>query len=257
VSRSRVERWITGVAVMLVLLGATKLGRAVDRDARATLRVLFIGNSYTRFNNLPRLVASLSESVAQGPIVRAKRETHGGFNLRRHWRRRRVRDRIARGGFDAIVIQGHSLSPIRDPGEMAEYARRFSQRARAVGARLILFETWARAPRSRVYRRYELAGPAEMLARVDSVYAQLGHDLGASVSPVGRAFARAADEASGVRLRRRDRTHPTLAGSYLAACVLYGTLTGNDPREASYVPWPLSQASASTLRAIAAETLAR
>ncbi|HJL17511.1 MAG TPA: hypothetical protein RMH99_17720 [Sandaracinaceae bacterium LLY-WYZ-13_1] len=220
--------------------------------------MLFIGNSYTRFNDLPRQVELVSRSVEGGPHVDASRETHGGFNLRRHWRRRRVRHLVERGGFDAVVLQGHSLSPLDHPDELAEYARRFHDRAEEAGARLVLFETWPRHPRSRLYRRRgDLRGPDEMLARVGAVYRALGRELDAPVAPVGHAWRAALDALPEAPLHRRDGTHPTLAGSYLSACVVYGTLSGRDPREAAWNPWNLDDAHAERIRALAAEALVR
>jgi hypothetical protein len=256
-ARARVW-WIPALALLcasvaLVFPGG---GRASDLDARETMRVLFVGNSYTRFNDLPRMVGELSRSTPAGPRLQTSRETQGGYDLRRHWNRRRVRQRIERGRFDAVVIQGHSLAPIRQQDRTSEYARRFSQHVQASGARMILFQTWARHPRSRVYRRYGLRGPGEMLDRIDAFYRDISRELSVPVAPVGRAWQRAADELPDASLHRRDGTHPALAGSYLSACVVYGTLTGRDPRQATWHPWRMPPAQAARIRAIAAQSLA-
>src|SRR5690606_4778500 len=149
--------------------------------ADQSLRVLFIGNSYTRYNDLPRQVESIAESVPEGPRIVAQRETHGGYDLRGHWRQRRGRRRIQTGRWDAVVIQPHSLSAIESRDEMVEYARRFEAHARAAGARLVLFETWARHPASRVYDRLEIEDPQAMQAQLAGVYRELGRELGAAV----------------------------------------------------------------------------
>lgn len=226
--------------------------RATDRPVR---RVLFIGNSYTRFNDLPRMVERLSRSAPRGPLLATSREARGGFDLRMHWRDRELRRRIASRRFDVVVLQGHSLSALSAPDRAAEYARRFWRHASASGTRLILFQTWARSPRSRDYRRLALGGQDEMLSRVEAFYEELARELHVSVAPVGRAWRRAIDTLPDVRLHRRDGTHPELAGTYLSASVLYGTLTGRDPREPSWQPWPLSPRDGARIRAIAAETL--
>ncbi len=231
-------------------------GRAADRDPRDVMRVLFIGNSYTRFNDLPRMVEELSRSAPRGPALDTSRETHGGYDLRGHWRQRRVRERIESGRFDAVVLQGHSLAAIREPEVFAEYVRRFSDMVSAAGARPILCQTWARHPRSRVYERYSLEDPSEMIARIDALYAEIARSLRVPVAPVGRAWERASEAIPDVRLHRSDGTHPALAGSYLAACVIYGTITSRDPREATWRPWQLSRRRAERIRRVAAETLA-
>lgn len=242
-----------GLAVALV----APQGRAADRARHGILRVLFIGNSYTRFNDLPRMVEELSRSAPVGPILDTSRETRGGYDLRGHWRRRSVRQRIGRGRYDVVVIQGHSMAAIRDPGGFAEYVRRFAEHATASGARPILFQTWARHPRSRDYDRYRLSDPSEMLARIDALYGEIARRLRVPVAPVGRAWARASAELPNVELHRRDGTHPALAGSYLAACVIYGTISGRDPRLATWSPWRMPRAQAARIRTIAAESLER
>lgn len=242
-------------SVVVALVALTLAVEARASDGERPMRVLFIGNSYTRFNDLPRMVERLSRSTTEGPRLRTRRETRGGFDLANHWRRRRVRARIAYGGFDAVVLQGHSLSPVRQPDRLEEYARRFFAQTSSAGARLVLFQTWARHPRSRVYRRYQIEGPSAMLERIDAVYGRVGQELEVPVAPVGLAWQRAQRELPGVRLHRRDGTHPDVAGTYLSACVLYGTITGVDPRQASWRPWGMPEQEAVRIRALAGSVL--
>src|SRR5690606_21483871 len=128
-----------------------------------------------------------------------------------------LRRLIEAGRFDVVVLQDHSLSPIAAPDEMSEYARRFWRHVSDAGGRTILFQTWARAPRSRDYRRLELEGYDEMLARIDAFYAALGDELHVSVAPVGHAWREAMRALPQLALHRPDGTHPAVPGSYLAA----------------------------------------
>jgi len=227
------------------------LAPASTSEATEGRRVLFIGNSYTRYNDLPRMVREISRSVPDGPTLRTRRETHGGYRLRGHWRQRRVRRLVERGRFDVIVIQGHSLSPLERPDEMEEYARRFTERARAAGSEVVLFQTWARHPESPTLDELAM-DPAEMHRRVDGVYAELASRLGARLAPVGRAWLRAQVEMPDTRLHRPDGTHPSMPGTYLSACVMYRTLTGQDPRRATWKPWRMRDEDAARIRAVAA-----
>jgi uncharacterized protein DUF4886 len=231
-------------------------GRAIDRSLGGPQRVLFVGNSYTRFNDLPGMVRELSLSVRGGPPLFTRSETHGGYDLRRHWNRRRVRSRIANGRFDWVVLQDHSTSPLREPQTLREYVRRFSSRVTSAGGRLVLFSTWARHPRSRFYQRVPSDARA-MQERVDAVYGEIARELDVGVAPVGRAWLRASAELPHTTLHRRDGTHPALAGTYLSACVIYGTLTGRDPREARWRHHRLTPQAAARIRAIASESLRR
>lgn len=234
------------------LLASSAIGNAQEQPLE---RVLFVGNSYTRFNDLPRLVARVARSDPGGPRLRTGVETAPGRSLRGHWEHRRSRNRIASGRWDAVVLQERSLNAIEAPDEMFEYGRLLSERAQASGARVILFETWARQGQSQVYEESAVRDPEQMLSRVEAAYAELGRRLDVPVSPVGRAWLRAVEEMPQTRLHRPDGTHPAIAGSYLSACVLYGTLSGRDPRRAGYRPRSMREVRARAIRELAARVL--
>ncbi len=56
-------------------------------------------------------------------------------------------------------------------------------------------------------------------------------ELGASVVPVGTAWQKLGAKHDKPVLHAEDGSHPTVAGSYLAACTFYATLFGGDPTE--------------------------
>src|SRR4029077_17130091 len=85
------------------------------------------------------------------------------------------------------------------------------------GAKTVLYMTWARqhAPESQ--------------QAITDAYTNIGRDLGATVVPVGvawQSFLRKHDKPA---LHDRDQSHPTVAGSYLAACVFLAALFKEDP----------------------------
>jgi hypothetical protein len=95
----------------------------------------------------------------------------------------------------------------------------------------------------------------EMAAQIDGVYSSLATRLGARLAPVGRAFVAAVANDPSLELYRSDSSHPTPAGSFLAACVLYGALTGQDPRASSYVPFGSNAVEAERIKTLAANVL--
>jgi hypothetical protein len=240
------------VVVALVLLTCNE-GSA---QAPESMRVLFVGNSYTRFNDLPAMVTRLG--AARGRPITTDLAFVAGATLRDQWRRRLARRLLRRGRFTHVVLQGHSLDPFERPAELEEYARRFEASARAAGAETVLYQTWPRAPDSRLYRRGMVArSPEEMARRIRDVYRAIGARLDLRVAPVGDAFLASMRELPRMRLHWPDGSHPTRRGSYLAACVIYGALTGDDPRASDYRPPYLTDARARHVRAIAAAALAR
>jgi hypothetical protein len=225
-------------------------------ELRAGLRVLLVGNSYTRFNVMPRLLERLAQSAHGDRPFHVEVEAKGGCTLRRHWLGGKALTLIRTRHYSHVVLQDHSLRTIDRPAEFDEYVARFDHAIAATSARTVLYGTWARAPSARLYREHPLVRSfQEMADRIDSAYRSAAERLSAQLAPVGPAFERTLAEHPELELYKSDGAHPTMAGSFLAACVIYGTITGEDPLHASYVPYELGPEPAALVKQIASETL--
>jgi hypothetical protein len=89
-----------------------------------------------------------------------------------------------------------------------------------------------------------------MTQQLDDAYTSIGKELNALVVPVGRAFASALEERPDLPLVVPDLKHPTLAGTYLAACTFYAALHGETPIGGTYTAG-LSDADARFLQRVA------
>ena len=69
-----------------------------------------------------------------------------------------------------------------------------------------------------------------MTEGLSDAYNHIGAELSAKVAPAGLAWAKAVRERPDIVLYRADNSHPSGHGTYLAACVLYSTLTGREPK---------------------------
>ena len=258
----------TLVVTALVAAVGTVVGRGdAARADEPQLRVLFIGNSFTRMHDLPHEVQRIAEADLgacgapvpgpHGPRCRAlsvARETRSGATLRRHWIRHGARWRIESGAYTHVVLQDHSMRAIERPAELTTYARLFDKVIERAGARTVLYATWARR-RHRGESGRELGSTDAMQTRIDDVYGELADELHADVAPVGLAWIEAGRVAPDIRLYGSDGIHPSPEGTYLAACVLYGALTHRTPEGTAWSPWPMPDAIARRLRAIAADSL--
>ena len=188
-------------------------------------RILFVGNSFTYFNgglhaHLRELIEAADPGTRDQYVLRAI--TVSGAALSEH--ARALRDALRSQKWDVVVLQGRSTEPI-EKGGVAGYrsaVRDFSGLARDAGARSALFLTWA------LEDRPELNGPLR-----ESV-TTVGNESDALVVPVGPAFERVRAENPRLVLYAPDRLHPSLAGTYLAACVFYGALFDESPVGLAY-----------------------
>jgi len=121
--------------------------------------------------------------------------------------------------YDAAVMMDCSQCPIhpRLKTEFTEYARKDSDIVRAHGATPVFFMSWAYADKP------------EMTAELAEAYTTAGNANNALVIPAGLAFARARREQPELNLYAPDKRHPSLAGTYLAACTTFAALTGRSP----------------------------
>ncbi|HYO09318.1 MAG TPA: hypothetical protein VER17_10135 [Tepidisphaeraceae bacterium] len=179
------------------------------------LKVLFIGNSFTARNDLPRLVERLAE--AAGQRLEHRLMSIGGASLRTHWNKGEAAKAIDAGDFHAVVLQEQSTLPIKNAKRMQENVRLFDERIRTANARTVLYMTWA--------RRHS----AETQEAIANAYTAIAAETGAAVIPAGVAWRKYISEHALPVLHDRDGSHPTLAGSYLAACTAYGTLFRSSP----------------------------
>lgn len=233
-----------------------KKNAAADREAPDRLRVLFIGNSYSHYNDLPAMVDAIAASDPDGARIESELVWIPGATLERLWRLERARSRIREGRYSHVVLQGHSLDTFDHPDALRRFATRFHREARKSGAHTVLYVTWARHRDNPLYIRGEVGTtPAAMQEHITGVYEAIGEELGAAVAPVGPAWRRALSAHPKLRLHRADGSHPTVRGTYLAAAVLYGTLAGVAPTGAEYRPPDMASATARGLRRVAAEAL--
>ena len=100
---------------------------------------------------------------------------------------------------------------------MHENVRLFDEAIQAAGAKTVLYMTWARrnAPESQ--------------QAITDAYANIGRELDAMIVPVGLAWQRFLGKHDQPVLHDKDQSHPTLAGSYLAACVFLAVLFQESP----------------------------
>ena len=74
------------------------------------------------------------------------------------------------------------------------------------------------------------------------------------VIPAGLAFARAVSKQPVLKLYAPDKRHPSLAGTYLASCVVFAALTGRSPVGNSYLA-AIDAPTAKFLQTVAWETV--
>ena len=205
----------TVIAWCAAILGALGAGAAGAQDARAPeVRALFIGNSLTAANDLPGMIEAIAAAAGLSNHVRCRVVAKPNFGLEEHWADGEAL-RVLRGGSWTHVILQQGPSSLPESRVMLRsFTKRFADAARAAGARTVLFGVWP--------SRDRLAFQKD----VTESYRLAAQDVGGDVVPVGEAWRLAWERDPTLPLYGPDQFHPSAAGSYVAALMLFERLTG-------------------------------
>lgn len=178
------------------------------------IRVLFVGNSFTYYNNLPQVVSAMAKS--QDLIIETKHSTVGGSSLENHWKGERgtqTRVMIELEKWDYVVFNNHSLSPINNSQNFIDYGKRFAELVRSKGAEPVFMMTWA-------YKSNPL-----MLPEIEKMYKSLCDQTKTDFVPGGPLFANSLKYRPDLELYHDDK-HPSSNGTYLLGLAFYKFFTG-------------------------------
>ncbi len=176
------------------------------------MRILFLGNSFTYFHDLPDMVAEILQAEVKGNLC-------GGAYLHQHIDPADelcaiTSKLLTEEKWDYVVLQDQSQGPITHPEEFRCAVAALSEMIRAAGGTPVLYETWAYEEGSDTLASTGMTF-SEMQQRLSDGYrdaAEANHTL---LAPVGQVFAEARKMAQ--LYDAADHYHPSLAGSRLAA----------------------------------------
>lgn len=215
------------LAALLALAASATLAEPRVKHIDPPRHVLFIGNSFSYYNDslhghLRHLVLAADQEHAKEYVFRSS--TISGAYLMEH--AGDLPYELQSKHWDAVVLQGQSREPMAKDAAKAERfrqaARGFDGLIRASGAKTVFFMTWAYQDK-----------PA-MTEPLAQGYESIANELDDLVVPVGLAFRRSLEERPALVLHFKDHMHPSLAGTYLAACTFYAALYGRTPEGNPY-----------------------
>ncbi len=210
--------------------------------AQKTKKVLFLGNSYTAVNNLPNLVASIAN--AQGNTLNASSNTPGGYTFEGHLTNSMSTILVAQGNWDYVVLQEQSQLPSFPESQVNEmmfpFAKSLDSLIHAYNActQTVFYMTWGR--KNGDASNCPFWPPVCTYKGMDSLlhlrYKMLAEQNKSLVSPVGAVWNYLRKNHANIELYDSDESHPSLAGSYAAACCFYALIFDENPLSISYNP---------------------
>jgi hypothetical protein len=170
--------------------------------------------------------------------------------------------KIALPGWDYVVLQAQSQEPSFSPSQVATntypFATKLDSLIHAANpcAKTMFYMTWGRkyGDASNCAFYPPVCTFTGMNDRLRASYLEMGADNFAQVSPVGVAWRKSREMDSTINLWSGDNSHPSVAGTYLTACVFYASIFKESPIGAPYLAG-LTAPQASFLQGIADQTV--
>ena len=190
-------------------------------------KILFVGNSYTYYNDMPSaLFAPMAE--AAGQPVQVSLVAKGGWKLSRYADPedeggKLLRETIRGQRYDCVVLQEQSFTPVVDPEQFFDGIAGVCDLLKDRAERFVLYATWGRKTGSEKLVELGLSS-IEMTEKLAEVYDQAGEKFGIQVAHAGKAFAAYQAEHPAAELYHPDKSHPSALGSEVAAKILVGTI---------------------------------
>ena len=182
-------------------------------NRRGALKVLFIGNSHTYFNDMPHLFAGMCEALT-GERTDVTMLAFSNRTLAWHCEEYfSVRFALLYGGYDYCVIQqfGHPVPPVT---ETEPPLARLVGMCRQVGTKPVLYMTWAKKDEP------------ENAAMISGIYRPLAVEYNMLLAPMAEVFDALRIEHPEINLYWHDGSHASPYGDYLIAATLASLLTG-------------------------------
>ena len=199
------------IILLLCIYGQSSFAQ-VKKDS---LRVLFVGNSFTYFYNLPQVVNAMS-AFSDKVHIETRTSLVGGSSIAQHLNQEKGTQTVEilnNQTFDYVVINHHSLATIDDADRFFEDSKKMVELVRSKNAIPVFMMTWA----------YD-SNPL-MIKTISAKYDDVGKRLGVDVVPCGNLFTEVRKWRPDLNMFDDDDKHPSKHGTYLNGLAFFKYFT--------------------------------
>jgi hypothetical protein len=221
------------------------------QEKKDSTRILFIGNSYTHYHDMPMIMQEIAST--QKVDIAYTTFCPGGVRFRQHLENKDLIQAIKKGCWDYVILQEQSNAPALQSEKVVTEVYAAAHTLDSLihtynpHVHVIFYMTWGHKDGTqRLAENYPLINTYEgMQERLKISYLEMTYQNDAWCAPVGMAWQRVRKERPDYILYWPDRSHPSPLGSYLAANVIFTTIyqkpyqtevtKGLPPEQAEYI----------------------
>lgn len=179
-------------------------------------RVLFIGNSHTYENDLPKMLTALAR-LAGDTALRATAVALPNYSLEDHYYVGTAGKALQRSSWEFVVMQQGTSAAPSSQFHLKTWASQFDPLIRAAGAEPVMYQIWPHA-----LERFN--APAALESYHDAAV-----EIAGILAPAGDGFTAGLEEDTEIGVYAADGLHASYRGTYIAAAVILERLTGFAP----------------------------
>lgn len=196
------------------------------------MKILFIGNSYTYYNDMPNMLERLAN--VNGKDVQVISVTFGGAKLcefadGKNEYGKQLEELAKIHKFDVCIMQEQSILTIGAYKLFLMGVKKLVEKLAPVVDNFILYQTWGRKDGDVMMAEHGWTNQG-MTEALREAYEKAAETVGAEVAPVGSHFYEIYTNHKEIDLYNEDLTHPSYKGSCLAMLTFYKILFGEFPK---------------------------
>ncbi|MFT5858122.1 MAG: hypothetical protein ACI865_000206 [Flavobacteriaceae bacterium] len=191
------------------------------------LKILFIGNSYTHMNDMPKMFDKIASKAGLNVIVEQSAQSSATFQI--HSERREMFEAINKRKWDYIILQGFSRELSYQPEYIdtatVPYLSKITDSIYLNNpcTNVLFYMTWGYE--SGYEYRPEVDSYDKMADSIERGYRYIGEKYNVPVVPVGMVW-KEVRKTTEIDLYDKDRAHPSSRGSYLIANTFFESIFG-------------------------------
>lgn len=229
------------LALMMILGVAGRNVYASSNVPQKTNKILFIGNSHTHYNNMPAIFKELAD--ADNINCEVSSVTASGYKLSKFADKNdkygfQVYNLLTQYKWDYVVLQENRGTLVESPTQAENAVKTLHSLIKKAGAKMVIYAT---QPNN---IGYDFTINSTKLYLTDLQIEQIltrnnfmiTNEYEGLIAPSGTNFMRVIQDFPEIKMYNADNLHPTVQGSYLAACTIYHTIFGKTPYGNQFLP---------------------
>ena len=231
-----------GVIMMLYFVAVSNNVYADDvQFTQKTYKILFVGNSHTYYNDMPKMFKGLCDADKINCEVTSI--TSPGYKLsqfadKTNMYGSQVYQALTNNTWDYVVLQENRAVLVEKEEEAEAAVNTLYTLIHNAGAKMVIYATQP----NNIGSTFKVDSLSLFLSdfQIEQILTRnnfkIADEYDGLVAASGTNFMRVMQDYPKITMYKTDNLHPSVTGSYLAACTIYNTIFDRSPYGNKYLP---------------------